>query len=491
MLTKGTGCAMQITETLSDGLKRAYTIVLPATDIETRRSTRLDSLAKTLRLPGFRPGKVPMPIIRQRFGISVSAEVLEESVSEATRQLMTDRGLRPAMQPQVKVVTDDPVAAPATDIEFTLDFEVLPDIALPDFAAITVTRMRADVPDSAIDEILQNLAKGQRDLVDFTDEELAARGEPAGARDGDVLTVDLVGKIDGEEFEGGSLDDVDVDLGTSQFIPGLAEQMVGMLPGESKAIDVTFPDDYQVPNLAGKAATFEVAAKQLRKPVVPAIDDALADKLAYGTLEEMRDSLRSRAQVDFDRLSRTRLKRQLLDKLAAMVSYPVPSAMVEQEFDQIWRRIESERAAGRMDDEDKDKDEDTLKSEYRGIAERRVRLGLLLGEIGRLNNLTVTEQEMTRALQQELMRYPGQERMMLELFKRYPAAVESLRGPIFEDKVVDFVLELAQVTDETVTPEELMKEPPPSGSATSGAATSEAATQAAAAPSEGESAAPA
>jgi len=311
-----------------------------------------------------------------------------------------------------------------------------------------------------VDEVLANIATSQRDLVDLTDEDIAARGGAAVAADGDVLTVDFVGKIDGTVFEGGSATDIDVDIGGTGFIPGFAEQLVGMKPDEQKTIEVSFPADYGNADLAGKAATFDITAKKLRRAVKPAIDDAMALKVGYDTLDEIKDDIRRRRQAEYDQLSRMRVKRQLLDAMADMVSFGVPEGMVNAEFDQIWQRLESDRKAGRMDEDDQGKDDDTLKSEYRAIAERRVRLGLLLAEIGRNNNLTVGEDELLRAMRQEASRYPGQEAQMMELFNKYPALIDNLRGPIFEEKVVDFVLELAKVTDETVTPEELAKEPP-------------------------------
>ncbi len=450
---------MQVTETLSDGLKRAYTIVLPAADIESRRSARLSSLSKTVRLPGFRPGKVPMPVIKQRYGTAVSAEVMEESVNEATRQVLTDRGLRPALQPKVDIVTENPAAATG-DLEFKVELELLPDITLPDFGTVSLTRLKAEVSDAAVDEVLANIATSQRDLVDLTDDDLAARGGVAAAAEGDVLTVDFVGKIDGTAFEGGTATDIDVDIGGTGFIPGFAEQLTGMKPDEQKTIEVAFPAEYGNADLAGKAATFDITAKKLRRAVKPPIDDAMALKVGYDTLDEIKEDIRKRRQAEYDQMSRMRVKRQLLDAMAGMVSFGVPEGMVNAEFDQIWQRLETDRKAGRMDEDDQGKDDDTLKSEYRAIAERRVRLGLLLAEIGRTNNLTVGEDELLRAMRQEASRYPGQEAQMMELFNKYPALIDNLRGPIFEEKVVDFVLELAQVTDETVTPEDLAKEPP-------------------------------
>ncbi|MDR3536144.1 MAG: trigger factor [Acetobacteraceae bacterium] len=450
---------MQVTETLSDGLKRAYTVVVPAADIESRRMARLTDLGKTLRLPGFRPGKVPLPVVKQRYGTAVSAEVLEESVNEATRQVLSERGLRPAQQPKVDLVTADPAQAGTTDLEFKVELELLPDITLPDFGSVALTRLKAEVAPEAIDKALGEIATRNRDLQDIPAEELGDRG----AAKGEVLTVDYLGKLDGTPFPGGTGTDTDVEIGGTGFIPGFSEQMEGMKPGDVRVIDVTFPEEYGSKELAGKAATFDITAKQLRKAVVPAADEALATKLGFETLEELRGVISQQMQRELDGLTRLRIKRQLLDALSDLANFAAPEGMVEQEFAQIWQRLESDRAAGKLDEDDKDKDEDTLKAEYRAIAERRVRLGLLLAEIGRVNAITVSPDELSRAMRAEASRYPGQEAQMMELFRKYPAAADSLRGPIFEDKVVDFILELAKVTDETVTPEQLAEEPPPPG----------------------------
>lgn len=452
---------MQVTETLSDGLKRAYTVVLPASDIENRRMARLTNLAKTLRLPGFRPGKVPLPVVRQRYGTAVSAEVLEESVSEATRQMMTDRGLRPAMQPKIDLADQEAaVAATAADVEFKIEMELLPDIPMPDFSGVALTRLKAEVSDETIDKTLANIASNNRQLVELTDEDKAARGEVSGAMIGDVLTIDYLGKIDDVAFSGGTGTDQDVDIGGTGFIPGFAEQLIGMQPGDTRTISVTFPEDYGAKELAGKAATFDITAKQLRKAVTPEVNDEFATKMAFESLQELRDMIRSRTQSEYDQMSRLRLKRQLLDVLADMTAFPSPQTMVDQEFEQIWQRLEADKAAGRLDEDDKEKDDETLRSEYRAIAERRVRLGLLLAEIGRVNNLTVTPDELARAMRAEASRYPGQEAQMIEFFRKYPQATDSLRGPIFEDKVVDYILELATVTEQPATPEELAAEIP-------------------------------
>jgi trigger factor len=448
---------MEVTETLSDGLKRNYTVVLPVADLESRRTERLTTLGKTLRLPGFRPGKVPMPIVKQRYGTAVSAEVLEESVSEATQRVLSDRGLRPAQQPKVNLVTENPTAL-ASDLEFKVELELLPDITLPDFGAIELTRLKAEVNPEAVDKALTQIAKYNRTLEPIPAETLESRG--TGAMAGEVLTVDFVGKIDDVPFEGGTGTDTEVEVGGDGFIPGFAEQLEGAKPGETRTISVTFPETYGKAELAGKAATFEITVKQLSTQNVPAADDELAKKVGAEDLNAVREMITARQQQEYDSMSRMRLKKALLDALSRMADFPVPPSIADQEFDQIWQQFEAARKAGTQDEEDKGKDDDTLKAEYRAIAERRVRLGLLLAEIGRVNSITVSEQEVDRALYQRAMQYPGQEMQMLEFMRKYPQFTNTVRGPLLEDKVVDFVLELAKVSDVVVTPEELAKDEP-------------------------------
>ncbi|GAC1340164.1 MAG: trigger factor [Acetobacteraceae bacterium] len=438
---------MQVTETLSEGLKRGFAITVPASAIEGKRTARLAEIGKTVKLPGFRPGKVPMTVVRQRYGTAVMSEVLEESVNEATQQVLTDRGLRAAGQPKVDVTQ----LADQQDLQFTVELELLPEITMPDFAAIALTRLRATPPDEAIDKALGEIAARQREWEPVTEER--------GAQTGDQLKVDFVGKVDGVAFAGGTGSDMAVELGGAGFIPGFSEGMEGMKPGEERQIAVTFPEEYHAKELAGKAATFDLTAKSLEQPKPAPIDDSLAEKLGFETLEKLRELIAAQIQREYDNAGRMRLKRELLDALAAQATFEVPPSMVEAEFSAIWQRVEADLKEGRADDEDKGKNQDTLKSEYRAIAERRVRLGLLMSEIGRANGVQVAPDEMTRAMRAEAQRYPGQEAQVMEFFRKNPQAAENLRGPIFEDKVIDFILELAKVEDRTVTPEELAAEP--------------------------------
>jgi trigger factor len=448
---------MQVTETLSDGLRRGFTVILPAAELDTRRTERLTTLGKTLRLPGFRPGKVPLPIVRQRYGTAVSAEILDESVSEATQKVLSERGLRPARQPKVDLVTENPSAF-RSDLEFKVEMEVMPEIALPDFSAISLTRVKAEVTPELVDQTMQRIARNSRTLEPIPAEELLARPEGDGAMTGDVLMIDFLGKIDDVAFEGGAGTDIPVDIGGDGFIPGFAEQLVGARPGEIRVIEVTFPADYGNAEVAGKPATFEITVKQLNRQIVPALDDELAKKLGAESLTGIREVVTSRQQQEYDQMTRVRLKKDLLDALTVTASFMVPPSMVEDEFKQIWSQLEQARKAGTEDAEDKGKDDETLTAEYRPIAERRVRLGLLLAEIARSNSITVTDQELNRAVYARAMQYPGQEAQMLELYQKYPQFSNSVRGPLMEDKVVDFVLELANVTDRVVAPEELAKE---------------------------------
>ncbi len=447
---------MQVTETLSEGLKRGFTVIVPSAAIEGRRTAKLSEIARQLKLPGFRPGKVPERVVRQRYGTAVMAEVLEDSVNEATQQVLSDRGLRAATQPKVDVkgLPDLPGAVPqdeAKDLEFTVEVELLPDITPPDFSALSLTRLKAEPPADGIDRALADIAARQRVLEPVAEARPAAKGE--------TLTVDYAGRVEGTPFPGGAGTDVDIEVAGPNFIPGFTEQLEGMAPGETRTIDVTFPDNYGTKDLAGKLAQFEITAKALKTAKIPEIDDTLAEGIGFDTLEELRAALGRQMQREFDGMTRMRLKRDLLDGLSKTADFPVPPSMVEGEFKQIWGRIEADMKAGKLDEEDRGKDEETLKSEYRAIAERRVRLGLLLSEVGRREGVQVSAEELTRAMRAEAARYGGQETQVMEFFRKTPQAAESLRGPIFEDKVVDYILDQAKIEDRSVTPEELAAEP--------------------------------
>ena len=442
---------MQVTETLSEGLKRGFDVIVPSATLEDRRTAKLGEIGRQLKLPGFRPGRVPDRVLRQRYGTAVMADVLEESVNEATQQVLSDRGLRPAAQPKVDVTSLPEAADAAKDLAFSVEVELLPDITPPDFSALSLTRLKAEPPADAIDRALADIAARQKVLTPVE--------EPRPAVAGETLTVDYTGRVEGEAFPGGAATDADIEVAGPNFIPGFTEQLVGMSPGETKTIDVTFPEDYGTKALAGKAAQFEIAAKALKTAALPEIDDALAEKIGFDSLDDLRAALGRQMQREFDGMSRMRLKRDLLDQLSKQASFPVPPSMLDGEFNQIWARIEADQKAGKLDEEDQGKDEAALKADYHAIAERRVRLGLLLAEIGRAQGVQATAEEMTRAMRAEAAKYRGQEAQIMEFFRKNPEAAESLRGPIFEDKVIDYILDHATVDERTVTPEELAAEP--------------------------------
>ena len=433
---------MNVTEVSNEGLKRAYTIVVPATEIAAQKSKRLAALAKDIKIPGFRPGKVPASVVQQRYGQAVMGEVLEASVQEASGKVVADRNLRPAVQPKIELVN----FADGADLEFRMDVEVLPDIPMPDFAGISLTRLKATPTEEDINKALENIQRRQATLEE-TEARPAAKGE--------VLVADFAGTIDGVAFQGGTGTDMPIEVGGQGFIPGFSEPLEGMSPGETRVVDVTFPAEYGAKDLAGKAAQFTITAKALKTYAKPALDDELAKKVGMDTMEKLREAVMLSMQNEYDQQSRMRVKRALLDALAERASFEVPEAMVESEFGTIWERVEADMKADKLDGDDAGKDEATLRSDYRAIAERRIRLGLLLNEIGRTNNITVANDEISRAMYAEAQKYPGQEKMVLEFFQKNPGAIENLRSPIFEEKVVDFMLELAKVEEKAVTAEEL------------------------------------
>lgn len=440
---------MQVTETLSESLKRGFTIVIKETQLAEKRDARLAEMGHQMNIPGFRPGKVPLAVVKQRYGETVQNEVLNDAVSDAIKNTLEERGLRAAAQPQITVKEG---YKEGDDLEFSFEVELIPDFEVPDFKGINLTRLKAQASDEAITKALESIAERQRDFKDIEEKRPAANG--------DILVVDFVGKVDGVAFDGGTADDVNVEIGGSGFIPGFAEQIEGMTPGEEKQITVTFPENYQAPNLAGKEATFDIKAKGLKEAVTPEINEEFATKIGLESLDNLKTLISKQIVSEYDQMSHMRLKRDVLDALAGKVTFEIPAGLLNAEFDQIWQRIESDRQADRLDEEDKAKDEETLKADYRKIAERRVRLGLLLVEIGRLNSIAVTDEELTQAMRSEAMRYPGKEKEVIEFFQKNPQAIDSLRGPIYENKVIDYILELANIEDKEVSAEELAEMPP-------------------------------
>lgn len=436
---------MHITETNADGLKREFKIVVPAGQIEDRVESKLKELAQTVQMPGFRPGKVPMPMLRKKYRASLMGEVLESEINAATEKAIADGGLRPAMQPKIEISSFED----GKDLEFTVAMEALPEVEPVDFATIALDRPKVEVADAEIDTALSRLAERNEQS-----EPLPAEHK---AETGDIVAIDFTGKRNGEPFAGGAAQNYQLKLGSNSFIPGFEEQLVGLAAGDEKTIPLTFPEQYHNAELAGQPVDFDIKVHEVRRAQVPPVDDELAKKMGLDDLEALRSAVREQIEREYGALSRTIVKRRLLDALAAAHDFAVPQGMVEVEFEHIWKQVEEDKQHNRLDPEDQGKDDDTLKTEYREIAERRVRLGLLLSEVGRRNNITVTQQDLNRAVVDEARRYPGQEGLVFQYYQKNPDAMNMLKAPIYEDKVVDFVLELAKTTDTPVTPEELSK----------------------------------
>lgn len=436
---------MQVTEINADGLKHEFKVVVPAAQLETRTEGRLAEIARTVKMPGFRPGKVPLKIVRQKYGASIMGEVLEQAVNDGAGKAIADKGLRPAVQPKVEITS----FSEGTDLEFTVAVEVLPEIKPMDFGSIEIEREKAKVPDEEIEDTLKRIAERNES------------SEPVkrAAKAGDIAVIDFVGKQDGIAFPGGSAEDYQLKLGSGTFIPGFEDQLVGKKAGEDVVVTVTFPEAYGNGELAGKPAEFEVKVKEIRAAKPAELDDELAKKVGLDSLEALKTAIRDEMSRELDAIGRAKAKRSLLDVLAANHDFPVPGTMVEQEFEAIWKQVENERQAGRSDPADAGKSDDELKAEYRSLAERRVRLGLLLAEVGRANEITVTQDDLNKALIEEARRYPGQEHLVFQYYKGNPDALNALRAPIFEDKVIDFILELAKVTDKDVSAADLRKDP--------------------------------
>lgn len=435
---------MQVTETNTEGLKHAFKVLIPAQDIEAQMTARLQEVGRSVNVPGFRPGRVPLGILKSRFGAAVKGEVMEHAVSESTSQTIQENQLRPAIQPRVEITAFED----GGDLEYSLEIETLPEIELMDFAELKLERMVAEVEDAAVETELAGLGERFKQLADV--------GEGHAAAEGDVVVVDFDGSIDGVPFTGGKAESYHLALGAGMFIPGFEDQLMGVKAGEDREVTVTFPAEYGNDELAGKEAVFAVQAKEVKAQVAAAVDDELAQRLGEESLETLRAAMRQRLESEYKSVSRSALKRTMFDILAERHDFPLPESMVEQEFEQIWQRVEEAKGAGNLDDEEAAKSEDELKADYRAIAERRVRVGLLLSEVGGRNNIAASPEEVNRAMMEEVRRYPGQEQQMLELYSNNPALADSLRAPIIEDKVVDFIIELADVASRSVSIEELM-----------------------------------
>jgi len=445
---------MQVTETANQGLKREFQVVVPAADLAAKADERLDTLKGQVRLNGFRPGKVPVAHLKRLYGRSVMAETIENAVREANAKIVTDHGFKLAREPEVKLPTDETavqrVIDGQSDLTYTVGLEIMPPIEIADFKGVKLERPVVEVTDAEVDEAVNRLAEQNRAFT--------PKAEGAKAETGDRVVIDFTGKVDGVPFEGGTGGDVPLQIGSNTFIPGFEDQVVGIAAGETRTVSVTFPDSYPAQQLAGKKAEFEVVAKSLEQPVPVTIDDAFAKTLGLDSLAKLKEIIKERIVRDHAAMARQRVKRKLLDALDELHKFDPPPSLVEDEFNNVWRTIDEDLKGRNRSFEDEGTTEEKAKADYRAIAERRVRLGLVIAEIGERNKIAVTDEELTRAVTERARQVPGREQEVWDYFRKNPAAVASLRAPIFEDKVVDYILELATVTDKPVTREELYKE---------------------------------
>jgi trigger factor len=441
---------MQVNETLAEGLKRELKVTVPASELGSRLSDRLDQLKTRVRIKGFRLGKVPVGHLRKVYGKAAMAEIVESLVGETTRQAIADRGERAAMQPKIAMTEDEKEAIEVlegrADLIFTLEYEVLPAFEAADFKGLKIERPVVEVKDEEVEERLKQIAESART---YNPVERAAK-------DGDRVTLSYVGKIDGEPFQGGADQNGQIAIGSKRFIPGFEEQLVGLNAGDERTIEVTFPEGYPAPNLAGKPATFDIVVKEIAEPAEIALDDEFAKRLGLETIASLRDTVKKQIEGELGQAVRQRVKRQMLDQLDQMHSFPLPEKLVEQEFDNIWRQVTHDVEHHGKSFEDEGTTEEQARADYRGIAERRVRLGLVLSKIGEGAEVTVTDEELQRGLGAQVRQFPGREKQVLEYYRKNPDALQALRAPIFEEKVVDYILEFASVSDKPVTREELM-----------------------------------
>lgn len=443
---------MQITETLSEPLRREFTVTVGAGDLDAKLTGKIAELQPKIHLKGFRPGKAPVSFLKKTYGKSLMGDIVNETINQSSEQLLKEREIKPATTPRVDFVNPlDNVIAGKADLEFTMKVDLMPDFQLANLSELKAERLVSDVSDEAIDESLKRFSESQKTYSD--------KGEGAVAEKGDAVTIDFEGKIDGEAFEGGKAEDFDLTLGSGAFIPGFEDQLIGAKAGDDRTVSVKFPDSYGAANLAGKDAEFAVKVKAVKSAGEVVIDDELAKKIGVDTLEDLKGRIREQLQGEYGRASRTHLKRRILDALDTAHSFDLPQGMVQAEFDAIWAQVKAELEREGASPEDEGKSEDELKAEYRGIAERRVRLGLVLAKVGEQNAITVSQDEVNRALATRARQFPGQERQVIQYYTSNPQAMAELRVPLFEDKVVDFLGELIQVEDRKVAREILFLDP--------------------------------
>ena len=443
---------MQVVQKSTEGLSRVIAVTIPAADLTARLDAKAAEIAPKMKLKGFRPGKVPVSHVKKSFGRDMMGEIVNDAINESSQKALDEAKVRPAAPAEMKLTSDmEKVLSGSDDLAYEMALEVMPEFTPVDAKTLKLERPVYEASDADLDEALKELAGQAKSYED-------KKGKTVKAAEGDQLTIDFLGKLDGVPFDGGAAEDADLVIGSNRFIPGFEEQLKGAKVGEEKTIEVTFPEDYQAKNLAGKLATFDVKVKAIKAEAETKVDDEFATRIGLESLDKLKDLLRQNLNQQYAGAARFKLKRSLLDALDAAHSFDLPPKMVEAEFDGIWKQVEADKEAGRLTPEDAKKSDKKLKEEYRKIAERRVRLGLVLAEIGRANNVGVSDQELNNAIMQEARNYPGQERAVLDFYRQNPGAAAQMRAPIYEEKVCDLIFSVAEVKDTPFTKEELLKD---------------------------------
>jgi len=434
---------MQVTEINAEGLKRDFKVVIPASEIDENVNTRLSEIAKTAQLPGFRPGKAPVALLRKKYGHAVMGEILEKSVGDSSQRVIRDNDLKPAVRPKIEVTKFDE----GGDLEFSMTVEVFPAVEPTDFTKIKLERETVAVDEKEIEESLRRIAESNR-----TSEPVAADRK---SKSGDVVVIDFVGKIDGNAFPGGAAEGYKLELGSGDFVPGFEDRLIGAGKGDRVEVNVTFPEDYGAEDLAGKAAVFDVDVKDIEETKPAEISDELAKKLGKENLEDLKTAVREEHGRRYKEFSRNKLKRALLDELDAAHALELPQGLIDQELHSIDAQFMEYRKSNPDDDDDSTEEE--RRAEFLEMAERRVKLGIVLSEIGRRNNVEIKQEDVNRAMLEQARQFPGEEERMIDFLQKNPRAMERVAAPVYEDKVIDFILEAATITDKRVSVEELMK----------------------------------
>lgn len=441
---------MQVTEKLSEGLKRELQITIPAKELETKLMDRMVDLKDKVRINGFRPGKVPLSHIKKTYGRSIMAEIVQETVTKSSEETLEERGERAAMQPQLDMTEDENEANQILDgqkdLDITMSYEIMPTFEVGDLSGVTIEKPVAEVDEDEVMAEIQKIGEQSRPFEE-------KKGK---AKDGDRITMSYLGKIDGEAFEGGADENGQLVLGSGQFIPGFEEQLIGKKAGDESVVKVTFPEEYGAAHLAGKEAHFDIVVKEVAEPGELVIDDEFAKNLGLESLDKLKEIFTTQVGNQYEGAGRQKVKRQLLDQLDEKYDFELPPTMLEQEFQGIWNQVMKDLEESKKTFADEETTEEEAREEYMKIAERRVRLGLVLAEIGDKNKIQVTEEEMRHAILQQAQQYPGQEKEIFEYFQKNPEQLAGIRAPIFEEKVVDYILELATVTEKKVSKEEIL-----------------------------------